>query len=415
MSFPIIGSKSVWSNWNNFGSGAWRSWFMAPYGSWVYCGFVKSNLAYFKKIYIGSADPNYPFSDWDFGLTPNSPKTTFIFERNEGHPDGAMGCGCVRGETTPKLYLVGRASADPIVDCVIKRYLVSAGFNQEDNGFVPTDGVDPLNINHICGLEVIQGEAIFIATNNRDGNEFKLRRYAYDLFDNTEYAPTDTVTLSPNYMMNNTSARIRGIGTSNDGNIVLLINSGLTSTACKVLKFDKTSLAYLGQTTWAPSISTVSWGYVAKASEVFMLFQGLDSSSSLDWQTAIYYDGATGIPSSDKSNFIIQDNLKIFGSDEATELRYEARDAFNIRIPGVNVKFVIDGEDPTDSETWNDRVGGIQAIETDPFFDSEGVPLAIQAIVPTDGTGVARAYYKPMRVGSGTEIDVINTFCPSDN
>ena len=121
------------------------------------------------------------------------------------------------------------------------------------------------------------------------------------------------------------------------------------------------------------------------------------------------------IPSEDKSNFIILNNLTTFSSDTAIELQYAARDAFNIVIPSINTKFVIDGEDAEDPSTWNDRIGGIQATSGAAFFDSEGVPLAIKTVTVTDSGGVAKAYYKPMRSGSGTEIDIIRIYCPSDN
>ena len=67
MSFPIIGGQQVWENWNDFGSGSWRMWFMAPYGSWLYAAFVKGTSTYFKKIDIGGT-LNYSMYDWDFGV-----------------------------------------------------------------------------------------------------------------------------------------------------------------------------------------------------------------------------------------------------------------------------------------------------------------------------------------------------------
>jgi hypothetical protein len=41
--------------------------------------------------------------------------------------------------------------------------------------------------------------------------------------------------------------------------------------------------------------------------------------------------------------------------------------------------------------------------------------LATSAIVTTDGDGIATAYYKPMRSGTGAERDAINIRCPSDS
>jgi hypothetical protein len=420
MSFPIIGTTSVWSNWNNFGDGAWNMWFMAPYGSWIYAGFVKDSTTYFKKIDIGSADSNYEMSDWDFGLVADTPETEFTYEHQEGYPDGSMGMGCIRG-ATPKLYVVGRSAPVPAVNTILQKFIVGDGFELESPGTIPLEvgGGSILNVNHIAGLEVDQGNAYYVVLNNNDANEFRLYRYGYT-WDGGSHQPTHDVDLSAvspaqSFMENNTSARIRGIGRAVDGNIVLFINSGLSATGCKVLKFDKDDLSYLGQTTWAPSVSTSTWGYMVESAEVFMWFQGLDSLSSLDWRNAVYYDGATAIPSQDKSNFIIANNLTTFGSDTAIELQYAARDAFNIVIPSINTKFVIDGEDPTDPSSWNDRIGGIQDLSGDPFFDGDGVPLAIQAITTTDSGGVAKAYYKPMRSGSGTEIDIIRIYCPSDS
>ena len=72
MSFPIIGSVTRWQNWNNFGSGAWKMWFMAPWGSWIYAAFVKDTVVYFRQIDIGTDDQDYLMSDWDFGLVAES-------------------------------------------------------------------------------------------------------------------------------------------------------------------------------------------------------------------------------------------------------------------------------------------------------------------------------------------------------
>jgi len=415
MSFPIIGTTSVWENWNGFGIGSWNMWFMAPYGSWIYAGFVKNNVSYFKKINIGTSDPNYELSTWDFGLAVNPPSDVFPYERHEGYPNGSMGMGCIRG-ATPKLYLAGRSAADPSVDSIIHTFLPSSNFAQDGSGTIPLEvgGGSTVNVNHICGIEVDQGTAYYLVLNNNDSNEFRLYRYAYT-WDGGGHQPTHDVDLSTNYMENNTLSRIRGIATASDGNIILFVNTGISSTNCKVIKFDKDDLSYLGQTTWAPNVSTATWGYMVQSSQVFQWFQGLDKSSLYDWKTAIYYDRATGIPDEDRSNFIIAENLTTFGSDTAIELTYEARDAFNIVVAGANTKFQINGEDPDDPSSWNDRVGGIQDSDSADFFDADGVPLAIKAIAPTNGSGIATAYYKPMRSGSGTEIDAIDVYCPSDS
>lgn len=108
--FPIIGSRTVWGEWNSFGSTSWNMWFMAPYGSWMYCGFVKSNTPYFKKVYIGNDDADYPIYTWDFDTALTTPEDIFPYEQNEGYPNGAMGMGCIRG-ATPTLYLAGRSSS----------------------------------------------------------------------------------------------------------------------------------------------------------------------------------------------------------------------------------------------------------------------------------------------------------------
>jgi hypothetical protein len=416
MSFPVIGSKSVWADWAGFGIGSWNMWFMAPYGVWVYSGFVKNNIAYFKKINIGTPSTNYPMSDWLFELATSSPEDVFTNERHEGYPNGAMGCGVIRENAgVAKLYLIGRSSPSPVVDSVMYRFTVDDGFEQEAGAFIPLNQIagSPLNINHICAIEVDPGNAIYIATNNRDSNQFKIRKYPYTFAGNAD--PTETKILSPSFMENNTSARIRGMGQARDGSIIVFVNTGITTTQCKVIKLDEVDLDYRGQTTWAPDITTATWAYIVPTADVFMYFEGLDSTSALGAKTAVYYDNATGIPSENKSNFIIDNNLTQYGSDTAIELAYHARDAFNVPVPGVNTKFVLTGEDPNDPSSWNDRVAGIQDAPGNPFFDGGGVPLAIQAIVPTNGSGIALAYYKPMRTGSGTETDNISIFCPSDN
>jgi len=415
--FPIIGSPSVWSDWGSFGLGAWNAWFMAPYGEWVYCGFVKNDVSYFRKINIGTTDANYDFTSWDFGLAASPPGDIFPYETDDGYPNGSMGLGVIRG-ATPKLYLAGRSAAAPNTATVLYRFLVNSEFTQEALGLVPFDDVGGggvvLNVNNIAGIEVDAGTAIYIATNNNSTNEFQLRRYAY-VWDGGDKDPSHKVDLSPNYMSDNTNARIRGIAMARDGSVIVFVNTGLTSTDCKVLKFNGDTLAYEGQATWLPSISTSTWAWLIQTGEVFMYFLGLDSSSSLDWKTAIYYDNATQIPSEERSNFVIASNLTQYGSDTAVALNYYARDFFNIPVENVNAKFTINGEDENDSSTWTDRVGGIQDSAVADFFNAEDVPEAIHAIVQTDGNGLATAYYKPMRAGTGTERDLIDVFCPSDS
>ena len=420
MSFPIIGSKSVWADWDGYGQGSWRMWFMAPYGSWIYAGFVKDDVAEFKKINIGSSDANYPISDWDFGEVSNNPEDKFVYEQDEGGPNGAIGCGCVRGDPA-QLYILGKSTSGASPDTIIHRFVVADGFEADGTGCVPTDtigggGASDIEMNHVAGLEVDQDTAFYIVTNNNDSNQFMLRRYAYPgTWNGSDVHPSHEVDLSPNYMDDNTLARVRGISLASDGNVLVFVNTGATATSCRVLKFGGDDLSYLGQTSWAPSISTSIWGYLVLASEVFMLFENLDSVSSLAWKSAVYYDRATQIPSEDRSNFIIASNLTTFGSDDPITLEYHARDAFNIVVPNVNAKFIISGESQIDSASWTDRIGSIQEGTGDTFFDSNGVPTSIHAIALTDGDGIATAYYKPMRDGSGSEIDEIDIFCPSDS
>jgi hypothetical protein len=295
---------------------------------------------------------------------------------------------------------------------------VNDDFTQEAPGTIPLDtvggGGSVLNVNHIAGIEVVQGTAIYIVTNNDDGNEFILRRYPYT-WAGGNINPTHEKELSTSYMENNTNARIRGIGIANDDSIIVFVNSGVSATDCKVLKFDPDDLTYEGQTTWNPGISTNTWGMIIPHSEVFMLFYGLNSTSSLDWKTAIFYDNATAVPSEEKSNFIIAENLTQYGSDDAVTLTYQARDRFNIPVVGVSVKFAIDGEDEDDDTTWTDTIGSIQDAALDTFFNADGTPTAVSAIVTTNGSGVGTAYYKPMRSGSGSQRDLINVYCPSDS
>lgn len=420
MSFPIIGAKSVWADWGGSGLGSWRMWFMAPYGSWIFAGFVTDNVVSWKKINIGTSDANYELTDWDFGLTPNTPVDGFPYERHDGGPNGAIGCGCIRG-ATPNLYLLGRKTSTASPNVILRRFPVDGGFEEDGSGCTPLDtfggGGANIEINHITGLEVDKDVAFYIVTNNNDSNEFQLRRYAYPgTWTGADVSPSHAVVdLSPDYITNNTLARVRGTGISSDGHILVFANTADTATTCKAFKFHKDTLAYLGRTSWEPSISTSIWGYMVQAAEVYMLFEGLDDASAFAHKSAVYYDRATQIPDEARSNFVILENLTTFGSDDPVTLEYHARDGFNIVVPAVNAKFLINGEDPGDASTWTDRVGSIQEETTDTFFDGDGVPTAVQAIKATNGSGVATAYYKPKRIGSGTEIDDIDVFCPSDS
>jgi len=417
--FPIIGTSTVWSEWNNFGSGAWNMWFMAPYGEWIYAAFVKSNVAYFKKINIGGSNGDYPMTTWEFEASLlNTPDKVFPYEKNEGYPNGSMNMGVIRG-TTPKLYVVGRQGSGLVGEAKIEYFPLADDFDKGAAYTVPLDAAgDPMEINRICGLEVDPGTAIYLVTNNNGAYQFTLWRYAYT-WDDGEHSATATKALSPTsaagYMEDNTAARIRGIGIAPDGNVLVFANTGESSTECKVFKFDKTTLAYMGTTSWLPSLSASTWANLVKYGEVYLFFRSLDSTSSSDWRTAVYYDRATGLPDATKSNFIINDNLTIFASDDAVELSYHARDAFNVAVVGANTKFYIAAEDPDDETTWTDRVGGIQAASGATFFDADGVPEATSVVTVTDGDGIATAWYKPMRSGSGTERDAIAIKCPSES
>lgn len=411
--FPIIGSPTVWSEWASFGSSSWNMWFMAPYGSWIYAGFVKSNTAYFRKINIGVSDSDYPLIPWEFGLAINTPATTFLNEQNEGYPNGSMGMGCIRGDT-PTLYLGGRSSpAINVDDAIIHKFLVDSNFEKTGVGLIPKNQANTavLSVNQICGIEVDPGNSVYIVTNNSLGQEFMLRRYEYTFAG--ALAATEEIPLSDAYLDNNPSARIRGIAISSvDGNILIFVNTGFSSTDCKVYKFHKTTLAYLGVATWLPGISTSTWAYVVRNSDVFMYFKGLDSTSASEQQNAVYYDRATAIPDETKSNFIIHDNLVTFGSNTPVELTYEAKDAFNIPVEGVPTLFYITGEDYDNSSVWTDRVASIQDDPGDTFFNPDDTPTATSVVVDTDVNGIATAYYLPMRTGTGTERDSMSVKCP---
>jgi len=140
---------------------------------------VRDNEVTYEKIDIGPVDTNYERYSWDFGLAANTPEDIFTHEQHEGNPDGAIGCGCIRG-ATPKLYLIGRGDAAPATNAVLHRFTVGTGFVQQAPGTIPFDDSltdTPVNINHVAGIEVIQGTAFFLVLNNRDTNEFRLFRY----------------------------------------------------------------------------------------------------------------------------------------------------------------------------------------------------------------------------------------------
>lgn len=428
MAFPIIGSLAVWSDWNAYGTGAWNMWFMAPYGSWMYCGFVKNNVPSFKKIDIGVDDGNYPIYSWAFGDVLLNPSTIFPDEQHDGYPDGSTNLGCIRetlggAAPIPKLYLVGRSSSSPSVDfCRISRFVLDDGFEQEDTDYlVPAVGGNVLSVDHIAGIDVVPPggsgtEAVYLVTNNRAGSSFRLLRYDYADFDGGASHDALVKSLTPDYMQNNSAARIRGIGHASDGNILVFINTGLSATQCKVLKFDADTLAYLGTTSWTPNISTATWAYLVQSGEVFFHFQGLNSTSTLDWKSAVYYDRSTGIPDAGRSNLVIGENLTAFGDDNPITLAYHAKDDFNMDVAGVYCRFYITGEDYTDSTTWTDRVSSIQEDQSElvnEFFNEDGVPTATSARTITAANGIALAYYKPMRSGTGSQRNSISIICPA--
>lgn len=419
MSFPIIESFAIWSNWANAGSGAWNMWFMAPYGEWVYSGFVKDNTAYFRQIDIGVTDGNYIIQTWDFGLASNTPGDIFSYEQHGGYPNGSTNLGCIRDSDdvtpVPLLFLVGRSNALPSVDdAVIHRFDVLNGFEQVDaNSLTPQLSGSTLSVNQICGIEVNSDEGVYLLTNNDDSAQFQLHYYAYTGFNGGSHNPDVTIDLSNNYISNNTSAILRGIGHASDGNILVFANTGLSAIQCKVFKFEAETLNYLGTTTWSPNISASTWAYIVQSGEVFLHFQGLDSTSSLDWKSAVFYDRATGIPDASRSNFIIEENLTTFGDDTAITLQYHARDAWNIDVANAYARFQITGEDRSDSTTWTDRVGAIRATDSEDFFDDDGVPKGVSARTITAANGIALAYYKPMREGTGSEREGISVTCPA--
>lgn len=423
MSFDTIGQKTVWTNWGVYGSGSWNMWFMAPHGSWMYCGFSKNNISEFKKVYIGTNLLDYDIHDWNFDSSAiNTPDEMFPNEPFEGYPDGSTNLGCIRVGTETYLYLLGHSSPAPATSPVIRRFDVNSLFAEELLGFVPNDDSSVLlNINHICGLEVDPGNNIFIVTNNRDTSNFMLYRYAY-VWDGTDHDPevvNGTVDLST-YITDNTQARIRGMSFASDGNILIFCNTGETATNTTCLKFDATNLNYLGRTAWLDphsvyeSISTTIWAQMIRSGEVFLYFRGLDSTNYGDRITQVFYDNATKVPDSFNSNFIINNNLTTFGSTESIELKYLARDGFNNAIDAVNCKFIIHDVSQTDSSSWDTNIGGIRPTSGEDFFDADGVPLGVHAVVSTSAEGEAKAYYRAMRTGTGTFIDIIDVFCPSD-
>jgi len=421
MAFNTIGQKTVWDNWGTYGAGSWNMWFMAPYGSWMYCGFSKNNVSEFKRVYIGSDLLDYDIYDWEFDSGAiNTPDLVFPSEPFEGFPNGSMDMGCIREGTGTYLYLAGHYATPPSTDTIIHRFDALGEFAQYGLGIIPCDPSSArLNINRICGLEVKPNNGVFIIVNNTEGGDYTLYRYAYT-WSGTDEDPQYSMDLTP-YIYDNTQSRVRGMATASDGSILVFCNTGETATATTVLKFNADTLAYLGRTAWIPAsatydaISTAIWAHAIKSGEIFLYFQGLDSTSYSARLSHIYYDNSTGIPEEKNSNFIIEDNLTTFGDDDALQLKYIARDGFNNVVVSTNCKFIISGVLQNDPSSWDATVGGVQELSGNEFFDSDGVPLSVHAITPTDSTGTAVAYYKPMREGTGTFIDLLNVFCPADN
>jgi len=423
MAFETIGQKTIWNNWGVYGSGGWNMWFMAPYGAWMYCGFSKNNTSEFKKVYIGTDLLDYEIYDWEFDVAAvETPDEKFPNEPYEGYPDGSTNLGCIRSGTHTYLYLMGHDdSAYPAPLPIIRRFKVDDDFAQESLGMKPNDGSSTiLDINTVCGIEVIPNTTVFLVTNNRNGNNFTLYAYPYT-WNGTGIDPSVVVDLTP-YITNNMQARIRGMSLTSDGNLVVFCNTGATATDTIVLKFDGTTLEYQGRTPWLATgqgqhlISTSIWAMLVKSNEVFLYFRGLDSVNYSDRITQVFYDNSTGIPSEGNSNFIIENNLVSFGSEDVVTLKYVAKDGFNNKVIGTNCKFIIDDVLQDDPTSWNTTIGSIQdsANPVGGFFDENGVPLAVHAIAATDANGEALAYYKAMRTGTGTFIDSVNVFCPSD-
>jgi len=426
MSFPIIGGKHVWNEWAGYGSSNWYMWFMAPYGSWLYAGFIKDFQIEFKKIDIGG-DQDYPMYDWDLTDTTTGPDAAFPYEvphiTNLAH---GLGMGCIREDGgTPYLYLLGRSNptvTDPAT--ILRRFSEVDGFDEVDSGKVLIGPLttDPISSEDVVGVEIIPGEAIYVLLNN-DTADFRMYRYPDDgVWDGSDViigaTATEVVDLSPAYIANNTLSRIRGIATASDGNILVFANTGANSTETKVFKFHKTTLSYIGVTTWTPNVVASQFAYLVQSSEVFLYFEGLEQASTTDQLNSVYYDHGTNVPDVLNSNFIIADNLTSFGDDEAILLRYQARDAFNAPVANTPTKFIISGvsENPIN---WTDRTGAIRDTDVGDFFitDEEDPdhkdPVSVSALVDTDAGGIALAYYKPMRTGSGTKTDTINVFCPA--
>jgi len=423
MGIEAIGQKTIWTNWETYGASSWNMWFMAPYGAWMYCGFSKNNVSEFKKVYIGTDLLDYEITDWEFDASVlNTPNIKFPSEPYEGYPDGSMNMGCIREGTTNYLYVIGHYTPHPSTSPIIRRFKVDEGFTEEILGLQPRDDVSVLlDINTICGLEVVSGTSVFIAVNNQGSSSYAIHQYTYaGSWDGGEHDADATLDLTP-YIADNTQSRIRGLSMSSDGNLLVFCNTGETATSTITLKFNSSTLAYMGRTPWLDpnsaydAISTSIWANIVVSGEVFLYFRGLDSTNFSERITHIFYDNSTAIPSEGNSNFIINNNLTSFGSDEAITLKYVAKDGFNNKVVAVNCKFIIDDVTQGDSTTWDTTIGGIQESSGNSFFDADGVPLSVHAIDATNSNGEALAYYKPMRSGTGTFIDTINVLCPSDN
>lgn len=413
MAIEIIGSQQTWENWNNSGSGTWRLWFMAPYGQWIYSAWVQNNTVLWERINTATTDQNYTIGSWDMTGIAAPPSSVFTNETSDFGPDGAIGMGVIRGSTTPMLYLMGRDNPEPDKDCLIHKFS-AATFEAAGASIKPlyAGGGSRIEIDQICGLEVDANNAFYIVTNNRNGREFELRRFAYT-FDGSELAPSHTVILSDTYIQNNSLSKIRGIGTAVDEDILVFINDGLANTSCKCLKFDKDDLSYLGQTSWNPSLPAGTWAWVVQQAEAFLFFRGLDEQNVYSWKNAVYYDRSTQIPNTDHSNMVISNNVMPFNNDNAVEIQYIAKDDFGIAVSNISAKFVLNDYDADEPGTWDEETPALKDQSSGDFFTAAGIPLEIEVTVTTDGSGIAKSYFKSPREGTGSKRFVIKVTCPA--
>jgi hypothetical protein len=412
MGIEIIGAQQTWENWSNNGAGAWRLWFMAPYGQWIYSAWVSNNSVVYKRIDTGTTDQNYSLETWDMSGASSPPSDVFPHETSDFGPDGAIGMACIRG-TTPVLYIVGRDNPEPDKDCVIHKFSATT-YSSLAASILPlyeTAGLR-IEIDQICGFEVDSSNAFYIVTNNRNGREFELRRFAY-LFDGSQPDPSHTVTLSDTYIQNNSLSKIRGTALATDGNLLLFANDGLSSSSCKCFKFDKDDLSYLGQTTWTPNLPASTWAYMVQQEQAFLYFSGLDETNLYSWKNAIYYDRATQIASSEHSNIVIDDNVLPFNNDNATEIKYYANDDFGIAVDNISTKFELYDFDEDEPTSWDEETPALADTSLGPFFDVDDVPLQVSVTVTTDGAGLAKAYYMSPREGTGSQRYLIRVTCPA--